>query len=139
MRADLDALRGEEAGAALEQVERGGEIELVLGRERAQRVGGLVGIAADREELLDQRAGRARQPRACAERRLLEEAVRDLADRAPADRGDAGDRQQVGDQRMRGLRVGAGERREHALVFGPLARRRIDQPVEIVRRGCRRG
>jgi len=32
---------------------------------------------------------------------------------------------------VRGLRVGAGERCEHALIFGPLARRRVHQPVEI--------
>ena len=57
------------------------EIELVLRRERAQRVGGLVRIAADREKLLDQRARRARQAGACAERGLFEKAVGDLADR----------------------------------------------------------
>ena len=56
-----------------------------------------------------------------AERRLFEEAVGDLADRAAADGGDAGDRQQIGDQRMRGLRIGAGQRRQHALIFRPLA------------------
>ena len=39
-----------------------------------------------------------------AERRLLQKALGDLADRAAADRADAGDRQQVGDQRVRGLR-----------------------------------
>ena len=121
---DVDAVRGEEAGAALEQVERGAELELGVGRERAQRVGGLVRIARDGEELLDQRARLARQAGACAERRLLEEAVGDLADRAAADRGDAGDREQIGDQRVRGLRVGAGERGEHALIFRPLDRRR---------------
>ena len=130
---DLDALRGEKAGAALEQVERGGEIDLRFGGERAQRVGGFVRIAADREKLLDQRARRARQAGACAERRLFEEAVRDLADRASADRRDAGDRQQIGDERVRGLRIGARERGEHALIFRPLARGGADQPVEIVR------
>ena len=39
---DVDAARGEEAGAALEQVERGAEVELGVGRERAQLGGGLV-------------------------------------------------------------------------------------------------
>src|SRR5262249_28515306 len=65
---DVDALRGKKAGAALEQIERGGEIELVFLGERAQRVGGFIRIAVDAEELLDQRARRARQPGARAER-----------------------------------------------------------------------
>ena len=102
----------------------GVEAELGVGGERAQLDRGLVGIAGDAEEALDQRARLARQRGRRAERRLFEEALGDLADRAAADRGDAGDRQQVGDQRVRGLRVGAGQRRQHALVFRPLARRR---------------
>ena len=103
MRADVDAARGEKAGAALEQVERGAELEPGVGGERAQLGRGLVGIAGDGEESLDQRARLARQRGRGAERRLFEEALGDLADRAAADRGDAGDRQQIGDERARGL------------------------------------
>ena len=36
MRRDIDAARGEEAGAGLEQIERGRERDLGVGRERAQ-------------------------------------------------------------------------------------------------------
>ena len=75
----------------------------------------------------------ARQLGAGAERRLFEEAVGDLADRAAADRVDAGDRQQIGDQRMRGLRIGAGERRQHALIFRPLVGAAEHQAVEVLR------
>ena len=71
----------------------GAERELGVGGERAQLGRGLVGIAGDGEEALDQRARLARQRGAGAERRLFEEAVGDLADRAAADRVDAGDRQ----------------------------------------------
>ena len=118
---DIDAARGEEAGAALEQVERGIERDPRLAGERAQRGGGLVRIAADGEEIARSARASPAAARSGAERRLFEEAIGDLADRAAADRGDAGDRQQIGDQRMRRLRVGAGERRQHALIFGPRA------------------
>ncbi len=79
----------------------------------------------------------ARQAGACAERGLFEKAVRDLADRTAADRRDAGDREQVRDQRMRGLRVGARHRGEHALIFRALVRGGADQLVEIVRKTSR--
>ena len=115
---NIDAARGEKSGAALEQVEHGIERELGVARERAQLRRRLVGVALDREEALDQRARLLRQRGVRAERGLLEEAIGDLADRAAADGGDAGDRQQIGDERVRGLRVGAGERGQHALVFG---------------------
>ena len=114
---DIDAARGEEAGAALEQVERGSERDLGFGRERAKLGGGFVGIARHRQKFFDQGAGLARQRVGGAERGLLEEALGDLADRAAADRADAGDREQVGDQRARAFRIGAGQRREHALVL----------------------
>ncbi len=52
-----------------------------------------------------------------AERGLFEEAVGDLFDRTAADGVDAGDREQVGDQRVRRLGLGARHGREHALVF----------------------
>ena len=59
-------------------------------RSCAMRV---IRIAGDREEILDQGAGRFRQGGRRAERGLLQEAVGDFADRAAADGGDAGDRQ----------------------------------------------
>ena len=133
MRADIDAARGEEAGAGLEEVERGRKRKVGVGGKRAQFAGGFVGIAAHGEEAFDQGAGLARQPCAGAERRLLEEALGDLADRAAADRRDAGDRQKIGDERMRRLGIGAGERGEHAVVFRRAVRRRQRQLIEVVR------
>ena len=130
---DVDAARGKKAGAALEQVERGVERDPGVAREGAQLRRGLVRIAADGEEALDQRAGFLRQRGLRAERRLLEKAVGDLAHRAAADGGDAGDREQVGDERMRGLGVGAGERGQHALVFRPRVRGADGEPVEVLR------
>ena len=114
---DVDAARGEEAGAALEQVERGAERDLGFGRERAKLRGGFVGIARYRQEPFNQGAGLARQRVGGAERGLLKEALGDFTDGAAAHRADAGDRQQIGDQRTCALRIGAGERGEHALVL----------------------
>ena len=94
-----------------------------VGGERAQLERGRVGVACNGQEFLDQRAGLARQSGRGAERRLLQEALGDLADRSAADGGDAGDRQKVGDQRARRARIGAGERSQHALVFGPVLAR----------------
>ena len=121
-------------GAALEQVERGVERDL---RRRAQRrassAAASSGSPRDGEEFFDQRAGLPRQRGLRAERRLLEKTVGDLADRASADRGDAGNREEIGDERMRGLRVGAGERGEHALIFRPRVRGADGEPIEIMR------
>src|SRR5262249_28053891 len=58
---DVDAARGEEAGTALEEVERGREREPGIRCERAQFGQRLVRIAADGEEAFDQGARRARQ------------------------------------------------------------------------------
>ena len=107
--------------------------EIGVGRERAQFAGGFVGIAAHRQEAFDQGAGLARQPRAGAERRLLQKAFGDLGHGAAADGSDAGDREQIGDEMMRRLRIGAGKRREHAAVFGRAVGRRQRQLIEIVR------
>ena len=115
--AHVDAAGGQKAGARFEQIERRAERDFGVGRERAQFARRIVRIAGDRQEALDQRAGLARQPRRRIERRLFEETVGDFGDRAAADRGDAGDREQIGDQMMRRLRIGAGERGEHALIF----------------------
>ena len=131
--ADVDAARGQKAGAALEQIERAVERDAGVLGERPQLGRRLVGLARDGEEPLDQRAGLPRQRRLHAHGRLLEKAVRDLADRAAADRADAGDREQIGDQRMRGARIGAGERRQHALIFGLGVGGADGQAVEIVR------
>ena len=132
-RPHIDAARGEKAGAGLEQIERRRQRELGVGGERAQFAGGFVGIAAHGEEALDQRARLARQPRSGAERRLFEEALGDLGDRAAADRFDAGNGEKVGDEMMRRLRVGTGERGKHALIFRPAVGRGQSQLIEIVR------
>ena len=58
-----------------------------------------------------------RQRRGTAERRLFQKAVGDFPDRTAADGGDARNREQIGDERSRRLRVGAGKCREHALIF----------------------
>ena len=100
------------------------ERELGVAREGAQLGGGRVGsppMARNRSISARISCG---SERLRAERSLLQEAIGDLADRAAADRGDAGDRKQVGHQRVRGLGIGAGERREHALIFRPLPARR---------------
>ena len=98
-----------------------------IGGERAQFAGGFVRIAAHGEEALDQRADLARQPRSGAERGLFEKALGDLGDGTAADRGDAGDREKIGDEMMRGLGIGAGQRREHALIFRRAVARRDAQ------------
>ena len=97
-------------------------------RSCAMRV---VGLAGDGEEPLDQLERVARQ-RAALQRRLFEEAVGDLRDRAAADIGGAGDRHQVGHQRQRRLAVGAGQRGEHALIFVAAGSGRQRQPLEIL-------
>ena len=91
----IDAARGQEAGAAFEQVDgrRQRFRHVAFAGERAQRGRRLVGLAGNAEEAFDQRAHVARQFGADAKRRLFEEAFRDLGDRAAADRVDAGDRQ----------------------------------------------
>ena len=53
-------------------------------------------------------------------------------DRAPADIGGAGDRHQIGHQRQRRLAVGAGERRQHALIFVAAGSGRERQPLEVL-------
>ena len=111
-----------------------GEIELGVVGERAQLRHRIVGIARDREEALDDGERVARQC-AALQRRLFEEAVGDLGNRAAADIGGAGDRHQVGDQRQRRLAVGAGKRRQHALIFVAAGRGRERQPLDVVGRG----
>ena len=87
MRPHIDAARGQEAGAALEQVERGIERDLAVGGERAQFGGGLVRIAGDgRETSRSARASRRGSALAAPKRGLLEETLGDLADGAAADR-----------------------------------------------------
>ena len=62
--------------------------------------------------------------------------VGDLAHRAAADRGDARNRQKIGDERVRPLGVGAGERSEHALIFRARVRSADGEPIEILRQRC---
>ena len=57
--ADIDAARGEKAGAAFEQIERRLDAKTGRAGERAQFGRGLVGIAGDGEEFFDQRPRRA--------------------------------------------------------------------------------
>ena len=79
---DVDAARGEKAGAAFEQIERRRRASSLASAASARSSRrGLVGIAGDGEEALDQRARLARQRGRRAERRLFEKAVGDLADR----------------------------------------------------------
>ena len=127
----VDAARGHEADAAFELIDGGCEIELGVGGERTQLRHRFIRIARDREEALDDVERVARQ-RAALQRRLFEEAVGDFGNRASADIGGAGDRHQVGDQRQRRLAVGAGERRQHALIFVAAGRGRERQPLDIV-------
>ena len=86
-------------------------------REGAQLRGGFVRIAADGEKFLDQGAQLPGQRRLGAERCLLEETVGDLANRSATHRCDPRNGQQIGNQRMRALRIGTGKRREHSLIF----------------------
>ncbi len=136
-RTHVDAARDEKSGPGLEQVECRSECpaerDLGVGRKLAQFTCRLVGIALQRQEALDQRAGLARQPRRCIDRRLLEETIGDLGDRTAADGSNAGDREEVGDEMMRGFGVGAGQSRKHALIFLRAVGGRERQFIEIVR------
>ncbi len=98
-------------------------------RKRRHRI---IGRAGDREKPLDQRAGLARQRVGGAELGLLDETVGDLADGAAADRADAGDRQQIGDERMGRLGIGIGQRRKHALVLRAAVDGRQREALEIL-------
>ena len=127
----IDAARGHEADPAFELVDRGRDVELGVGGERAQLRDRLVGIARDREKALDGVERVARQ-RAALQGRLFEKAVGDLVDGAAADIGGAGDRHQVGHQRQRRLAVGAGQGCEHAFIFVAAGRGRERQPLDIL-------
>ena len=74
----------------------------------------LVGIAGNRQERVEHRALLRFDRRTRPQRRLFEKAVGDLARRAPADRVDPGDREQILDQRLGAGVIGALERRQHA-------------------------
>ena len=63
---------------------------------------------------------------------MFEKALGDLVDRTAADRFDAGDREEIGDEVTGGVGIGAGERGQHTLVFRRPARGGERQPVEIV-------
>src|SRR5215212_5676455 len=113
---DVEPVGRHEAGAFLEGIERGGEIEPAIARERPGGVRGLVGIAADPEiafEHLARLLGKAR-----AVRRTGEKALRDLARRAPTDAGDPGNRENVLHEGFGGLRSLALDGREEARIIG---------------------
>ena len=76
--------------------------------------GGGVRIARDREEAAQNRLLLRTDARVGASRRLFEEPVGDFAGGSAADRHDAGDREQVFDQRLGARVVRALERRQHA-------------------------
>src|SRR5213595_2309464 len=109
----VDAASLKKSGAAFELIERRRERRHHFGvsRQRAHSGSSLVGIALNGEETLDQSTDLAWKPGAGTERGLFEKAIGDFSDRAPAERVNAGDRQQVGHKRMRTLWIGAGERR----------------------------
>ena len=75
---------------------------------------GLVRIAGDAQERLERRPLLLFDRRPRPQAGLFEKAVGNLAWRAPADRLDPGDREQVLDQRLRAGVIGALQRRQHA-------------------------
>ena len=98
--------------------------------EAAKLDRGLVGIAGNGQEGVQHRPLLGFDRLARAERSLFEEPVGDLAGAAPADRLDAGDRQQVLDQRFRAGVVGAFQRRQHARLRERALARPIENGVE---------
>ena len=74
----------------------------------------LVGIAGNRQECVEHRPLLRLDRRPRPQRRLFQKAVGDFAGAAPADRVDAGDREQVLDQRLGAGVIGALQRRQHA-------------------------
>ena len=123
-RLDRHAAGGDEAVAALERVKRRAQVE-AGGMGQAPKLDRrLVGIAGNAEESVQHRPLLRFDRRPRPQRRLLEKAVGDLAGAAAADRVDAGDREQVLDQRLGAGVIGALQRRQHArLGERALARR----------------
>ena len=101
--------------------------------QRAQRGGSTVRIVLDREEALDEVSHIARQSGARAKRGLLEKAARDFSDRAAADGVDAGDRQQIGYQRVGAFRIRTGKRSQHALILGACVVATEHEAIEVLR------
>ena len=58
--------------------------------------------------------------------------LRDLADRTSANGSNAGNRQQIGHERTRRLRIGTGQCGQHTLVFGFCSRGTDGEPIEIL-------
>ena len=133
-RVHVDAARGEEAGPGLEQIERAVERNLGVGCEVAQLARRFVGIAGDREEALDQGARFARQPESARSKAppVRGNGRQSQRRRRPPTAAMPAIEQQIHDQVMRFLRVGIGECREHALVFGRAVGVCQRQLVEIV-------
>ena len=111
-------------------VERRAERQLGVVDEGAQRGRRLVGVAADGEIALHRVPRLGGHARAALQRRLLEEAIGDLARRAAADGGDAGDGEQVLDEGARALLVDALERGEDAGMVDAAIARRIEDAGE---------
>ena len=90
--ANVNAVPGEIAGTAFEQVECRRKRDARIGCERAQSCSGVLRGAFNGEEAFDQRLTVRRQRVRGAEFGLLDEAIGDLGNTAPADGADAGDR-----------------------------------------------
>ena len=90
------------------------QIEPGVGGQSPEPPRGRVGIAGDGEEAPEHGLLFGADIGLRARRGLFEEAVGDFAGAAPADRGDAGDGEQVLDQRLGAGVVGALERGQHA-------------------------
>ena len=73
-----------------------------------------------------------RHARAALKRRLFEKAFGDLARRAAADRGDAGDREKILDEGARALLVGPLENAEHAAMIAPRRRSRAASRIAAI-------
>ena len=100
-RAGIDPARGDEIVALSEARQRPAKTKLALVVEAFEPAGGFLGIAAAGQKGLEPVARLTRQPRTAFEGRLFEEAFSDFAGAPAADRRDAGDGEQIFDQRPR--------------------------------------
>ena len=111
---DPQAARGQEAGALIERIERLGQIEAGVRRQLPELSRGRVGIAGNGEKAPQNVLLLGADIGLRARRGLFEEAIGDFAGAAAADRRDAGDGEQIFDERLGAGVVGALERRQNA-------------------------
>ena len=111
---DRDAAGGDEAVSFLKRIERAAEVEPGLIRQPPQLFRRFVRVARNRQESFQHfplvRVDRLARP----QRGLLEEPVGDFARAASTGGVDAGNRQQILDERLGAGVVGALHRRQHA-------------------------